>query len=67
MNTEGGGSREKLEMHFATLWNFLQQKKHTEAETTKEGGGNWEYKVREARNSDPPSPPPPPHADTEEC
>ena len=45
-------------MNFATLHNILQYKKHTEAGTTKEGGGNREYKVREAGNSEPPVPSP---------
>ena len=29
-----------------TVHNFSQQKKHTKVGTTKEGGGNREYKVR---------------------
>ena len=40
---------------------ILQQKKYTEAGTTKERGGNGEYKVRKVGNSDSPVPPPPPH------
>ena len=36
----------------------IVQLKHTEAGITKDGGGNREYKVREAGNSDPPPPPP---------
>ena len=44
-DTQGGESQEKLEINFSTLRNFSQQKKHTEAGTTKEGGGNPEYKV----------------------
>ena len=40
-------------MNFATLRNFSQQKKYTEAGTAKEDSGNREYKVREAGNSDP--------------
>ena len=34
------------------LRNLLQKKKHTKVGTTKGGGGNREYKVREAENSD---------------
>ena len=55
-DTQGGANREKLEMNFAI------ENKHTEAGpgalggTTKEGGGNRDYKVREAGNSDPFSP-----------
>ena len=52
---QGGGSRKKWEINFATFPNFSQQKIHTEAETTSGGGGNREHKVREAGNSDPPS------------
>ena len=44
-------------MNFATLHNILQQKKHTEVGTTKKGGGNREYKVQKAGNSDPPAHP----------
>ena len=59
---QGGGSWEKQEINFAILHNILQQKKHTEAGTTKEGDGKRAYKVQEAGNSDllvphPPSPP----------
>ena len=37
---------------------FRNRKRHTETGTTKEGGGNWEYKVREAGKLDPLSLPP---------
>ena len=33
---------------FTTMPNISHWEKHTEAGTTKEGGGNREYKVREA-------------------
>ena len=38
-DTQGGRSREKEEINFATLHNVLPQKKHTEAGTNKGGGG----------------------------
>ena len=52
---QGDESREKQKINFTTLCNFSQWKKHTEVGTTKEGGGNQAYKVREAGNSDPPA------------
>ena len=50
-DTQGVWSQDKQEINFVTLQNFSQQKKHTEVGTTKEGGGNREYKVRKAGDS----------------
>ena len=49
-----GSGRYSRKLNFSTLRNFSRRKKHTEAGTTNQGGGNREYKVREAGNSDPP-------------
>ena len=35
---------------FRTIAQYFAIEKHTETGTTKEGGGNWAYKVREAGN-----------------
>ena len=56
-DTQGGGSREKQEINFATLHNFLQQKKHREVWTRGNGTGTGRtrYGKQEIHDPCPPS------------
>lgn len=53
---KGGGELGEIEDKFCNVAPFSTIVKYTKPGTTEERSGNWEYKVWDVGNSDPPAP-----------